>query len=241
VKEGAVWPEPGDGVPSRPPGAPGLRDPTAPRHESAPPPLADRAASTADLARIAADQCPDASAEAPDWFLGPWADILTSADGAVLATALAQHALVERGGTTSAEVWARDAAAADRAAVRAAGRAPLGLWRVAALDGSNAIVEDLVGLGEGWAPNGTARLGEGGGVLGAARSGGTVLARAVRTASGWVLVAPLALPTRLPALAVARAVDAALALAPRASLETALARHGVGLARAAHSHAWGAA
>ncbi len=230
MKEGAIWPVSGDGVPARATPRSGAAVP--PSHAQERPPPAARVASTEDLARIAADQCPDASAEAADWFFGPWAD--TALPRSALAMALANHGLTDRAGETSAERWLTEATPEDRAAVRAAGRAPLGLWRITRAVGDRVWLEDRIGLAPGWAPDGPVRWED---------AGPSLIGRAVPTAAGWVLTAATALPTDPPRAQVERWTGHALAIArerrPQVTIESALARHGDTLCRAAFSHAWG--
>jgi hypothetical protein len=205
-------------------------------------------APVADLVRVATDHCPDASTEAADWVLGPWAEILDPRrplERRALEVALCWHAATEREGHTTVERWCGDREVpppALRARVRAVATAPLGLWRVDAIEGDRLVVSDQLGLGPRWQWDGPVRFQPPGGVAGDLQVGGGILARPVPSPDGWWLACPLAIP-KVPARDRVLAWLHAALLVSRVShrglrREIFLARRGIALSRSIHEWLW---
>ncbi len=212
--------------------------------------LAARPVPLADLVRVSTDLCPDADQEAGEWALGPWADAIAVGDPLgrrALAVALAWHGFTEReDGFTTFERWCNGKFAppeSERAAVRAIGTAPVGLWRVRAVREDTVILDDALGLSARFRPVGPARLERPGGVVGDLSVGGGLLARVAPLADGgWWVGAGLALPALPPPALVRRWIHLDLLVARlgdrRLRREVFLSRRGVSLARAVHEWLW---
>lgn len=168
--------------------------------------------SEGDAARIAADFCPIASAEAADRILGPLAltlDAHTREHRACLLAAFAQHAFLladgagrELGrsfdpGSSGYDQWIRRKprpSAERRAAMRAVFRAPYSAWILHRRVGELWVVDDLVGLAAGSVPTEPIDIRVPGLPIREARPGDTLLARLVRGPDGWVAFAPIVIP-----------------------------------------------
>lgn len=147
-----------------------------------------------DLVRIATDHDPCAVPTALDLVLGPYG---ADADhrSQIVATGWGALFTTDAGGDPPLDRWATRGSGRERAGARALLRTPPAPWRIAALDGARAIVEDVVGLGT-FAPTGPVTLRPWAAPAGPLRVGGGLLARIVRVADGgWVAVGGIAAPT----------------------------------------------
>ena len=211
--------------------------------------LADQPATVPDCVRVATNFWPDLGGDAPDWLLGPWADVLRRpAHEAVFRAALAAAAFVppsadEKSAATLLHKREPLPSIAERTRFRVIDRAPVGLWTLTSRVDAGWRIADRLGLALRRVPPGPVTLRDPVSVCGVEPAHGvTMAARLVPTEQGWVACLPFLVPGEPPI----EVVRAWLRLErwrahlerTRVSLEQLLCDRGHVLIRRLHEWAW---
>ena len=163
-----------------------------------------------ELARLSADFSPAAGADGPIALLGHVVDYLTMSDPdhrSLMVHAIAAY-LFHSGSYKEKPLyrfWLRSKPKVDvpfREAVAKLSRVPIGLWRVESVESEGAWLEDLVGLGPRFQPDGPVSF-----QAWPLRVGEVVLARVALGNPQWLAVHAIGMPTAPPPHEIRATID----------------------------------
>ena len=166
-----------------------------------------------ELARLSADFSPAAGADGPTTLLGHVVDYLSMSEPshrALMVHAIAAYLFhsASYGAKPLYRFWLRSKPKGDvlfREAVAKLSRVPMGLWRVEEVTSDGAILNDLIGLGPRFQPEGPVAF-----RAWSLSVGDVVLCRVAMGRSHWLAVHAIGLPAEPPADEIRAAVDGLL-------------------------------